>query len=67
MERNAHLTPAPAATIAAVVETLNVSWPSPPVPTMSTQLSAPHGVWVGGGVRRGGGEGHVYVTTDPGV
>ena len=30
-------TPAPAATIAAVVETLNVSFPSPPVPTRSAQ------------------------------
>ena len=30
------LTPAPAATSDAQVETLNVPWPSPPVPTMST-------------------------------
>ena len=29
-------TPAPAATMAAQVETLKVLWPSPPVPTMST-------------------------------
>lgn len=32
------MAPAPAATIAALVETLNVSWPSPPVPTMSTTV-----------------------------
>jgi len=32
------LAPAPAATIAEVVLTLNVSWPSPPVPTISTTL-----------------------------
>eukprot|EP00123_Amoebidium_parasiticum_P011830 comp20925_c0_seq1/m.27930 comp20925_c0_seq1/g.27930 ORF comp20925_c0_seq1/g.27930 comp20925_c0_seq1/m.27930 type:complete len:309 (+) comp20925_c0_seq1:380-1306(+) len=39
----ATLRPAPAATIAEVVETLNVSWPSPPVPTMSTTSSTPQG------------------------
>jgi hypothetical protein len=32
------LAPAPAATIAEVVLTLKVSWPSPPVPTISTTL-----------------------------
>jgi len=34
------LAPAPAATIAAVVLTLKVLWPSPPVPTISTTKSS---------------------------
>ena len=37
----ATVTPAPAATNAAVVETLNVPVPSPPVPTMSTASTSP--------------------------